>query len=243
MSKSIFFSPTGISSLDAALHGGIGKSMVTHIYGGNGIGRTTLAVQIAASMVNYHFQTVYATTLPLASDLIYEYHLNRRTQYLSYCEIRSLNGFEVLAASLHRADFIILDGTDVYYEPSIQKCIEKTHSRDRIRTMEEIKLAALARIVRVAQRFEKRLVICSNEIKFSGSELSRTSNPSKHLCEVQGVDSTVIELIDTPLSHRLDLQFPQELVVHRCHQIAPIASRHLTLMYNSSPHCFFDCPD
>jgi len=243
MSKSIFFSPTGISSLDDALSGGVGKSRITHIYGRAGIGRTTLAMQIAASMVNY-CHTVYFVSTSSASNLIYEYSLNKRGKSFSSYVIHSLNGFEVVASRIESADFIIIDGIEVYYGPCRQTRIEKTHARDSIRTIEELQLASLARIVRVAQNLGKPLVICSDNSNFAGPELSGIDNPSKHLREVQGIDSTVICLKDVPSQYySLASYFPQEFVVHRRHRIAPTTSRLLTLMYNRKPHCYYDYPD
>lgn len=241
MSESVRFCPTSLDSLDHLLGGGIGLSPITHLYGIEGEERTTLLAQITASLVFHGKKVLFASTGEF-SPILDEYHLRSRPDLFAFVKISSLTAFETVATKVEQADFIILDGTTVSYDPGVQAELERTHSKDKAQTFGQLMLAGLAFIVRAAAKHDKRLVICSFDPRLAGPGLGPVGLPSHHLMEVQGIASTIIELIPRDQYYIRSTHIPQEIVVHRHHRITALTSRPLVLGYNSKPHYYVDLP-
>lgn len=230
------FSP----SLNEALGGGIGTTLITHIHALDGYIRSVFATQLAHFMLRSGKRVLFGSTGGRL-DLINAFGLLDGDAQTGYFTLKSLNDFEEFATYVDRADFIVVDGTGLKYAPAQAVSLVRSHSKTTPRTFDQIRLAALAKIVRAVIKHDRRLVLCSSEAPLTGIAVHQPKVPSSDLQLIQGHKSNCIELV--PSDYALDEAvrfFYQEVVVHRVGSLAPHSRTSLNLVFSRNPVGFFE---
>jgi len=234
MYDSMKFCPTGLPSLDAMLGGGIGKSQFTHISSCEGLGRTTLAVQLAASMVTSGHKTLFATTRPY-NEVMSETNLSQEHELFAYITIFMQSQYESVANTIEYADYIVIDGPKLNHGPK-----ELVKNPYQLTIWDQEMLMGMAKIASAAHKHHKPMVICSNDSRFLGPGPSNPGIPSKALQEIHGFGSTLIMMMDSNRDYCDDTGFAQHLIIKRLDQTAICYGNLVTLEYQNNPHRFVD---